>query len=280
MLCSVHCKSPPSGSLTAAALGELSRRLSVARRALRKQTNEHFYGGWQRLHSKATEQLSHAWCLRDSFYAQRKFIFRFTTTTTTMPDDDASRLYNICIEYVSGMDRRPATCYSPRNAIWFSCRCVDVRRLQFSHSSFIPIYAVIHKSHGSWRNVPVSSGVWIELILTASAACVRSLCSIYWWSWNHIFLQLWQSNSLEGNFRFSTEDNILLMSAVNIQAHGTQNDKIKIMWIRLGPHAGKPSYGNNVCVCVLREISVSIVRADVPMCVAAGMRTWTHCARN
>lgn len=151
MLCSVHCKSPPSGSLTAAALGELSRRLSVARRALRKQTNEHFYGGWQRLHSKATEQLSHAWCLRDSFYAQRKFIFRFTTTTTTMPDDDASKLYNICIEYVSGMDRRPATCYSPRNAIWFSCRCVDVRRLQFSHSSFIPIYAVIHKSHGSWR---------------------------------------------------------------------------------------------------------------------------------
>lgn len=129
-------------------------------------------------------------------------------------------------------------------------------------------------------NVPVSSGVWIELILTASAACVRSLCSIYWWSWNHIFLQLRQSKSLEGNFRFSTEDNILLMSAVNIQAHGTQNDKIKIMWIRLGPHAGKPSYGNNVCVCVLREISVSIVRADVPMCVAAGMRTWTHCARN
>lgn len=48
MLCSVHCESPPSGSLTATAtaFGKLSRRMSVARRALRKSNySEHFYGG-------------------------------------------------------------------------------------------------------------------------------------------------------------------------------------------------------------------------------------------
>lgn len=90
-------------------------------------------------------------------------------------------------------------------------------------------------------NAP-NTWVWMELILTASAACVCVcvcfLCSISWWCWNHIFLHHRRSKSLEGNFRFSTEDNILLMSAVNIQAHGTQNDKIKIMWIRLRPQVG------------------------------------------
>lgn len=91
----------------------------------------------------------------------------------------------------------------------------------------------------------------IELILTALAAYVWRSGGLPLFQYVYVRTFLWRclnhisqptatvcyTKSLGGNFRSSKEDNILLMFAVNIQAHSTQNAKIKIMWIRLSPHA-------------------------------------------
>lgn len=186
-------------------------------------------------------------------------------------------------------DRRHVT--SLEIPCWFSCRCVavDIGRLQFSYLVYtnlccpwitLELTTTTPSRRHQIRLIRECEWNWFWQHRQHVCVCVCVLCSISWWCWNHISLHHRRSKSLEGNFRFSTEDNILLMSAVNIQAHGTQNDKIKIMWIRLRPQVGILYYerNTNVYACdthISCEIAVYNLRANVCVLCVCVCRQWS-----